>query len=97
MTTLFVVILTYVAPIEEIDAAGADHVAWLRRGYEEGIFLTSGRRIPRTGGIIIAKGASVDAIADRLRDDPFQKLGLATAEVIPFEPNMSADAMKAIL
>jgi len=97
MPTLFVVILTYVRPLEEIDAAGADHVAWLRRGYEEGVFLTSGRRIPRTGGIIIAKGTSAEAIAERLRHDPFQERGLATAEVFPFEPNMSSEAMKAII
>jgi uncharacterized protein YciI len=48
MATIFVTVLTYVGPIEDIDAAGADHVAWLKRGYDDGVFLASGRRIPRT-------------------------------------------------
>ena len=62
MTTLFVVVLTYIRPLEEVDAAGPAHVAWLRRGYDRGVFLVSGRRVPRTGGVIIAKAASLPEV-----------------------------------
>lgn len=98
MTTapkLFVTILTYVAPIEQIDAAGAEHVAWLQRGYDYGIFLASGRRVPRTGGIILARAASIDQVEAWMRQDPYQARGLATAEIYPFEGNMMSEAMRA--
>jgi uncharacterized protein YciI len=91
---LFVVVLTYVAPIEQIDAAGAEHVSWLKRGYDGGVFLVSGRRVPRTGGIILVKAASPKEVEEWMRQDPFQTRGLATAEIYPFEGNMMSDAMK---
>ncbi len=95
--TLFVVILTYVAPLEQINASGADHVAWLQRGYDEGVLLASGRQVPRTGGVILAKGASLAEVEARMREDPFQQRGLATARIIAFEPVMLSDAMRAAL
>jgi uncharacterized protein YciI len=55
MSTVYIVILTYIKPLDEIDAAIPAHVEWLKKGYAEGIFLASGRRIPRNGGVILAK------------------------------------------
>lgn len=49
--TLFIIILTYVVPLEQVDAAIPEHVRWLRQGFGQGIFLATGRRLPRTGGI----------------------------------------------
>ncbi|WP_127077981.1 YciI family protein [Rhodomicrobium lacus] len=97
MTTIYVAILTYVRPVEEIDAQMQAHVAWLRKGYEDGAFLASGRRVPRTGGVILAKGDSLEEVEARLNEDPFQRLGLATVEIIPFQASMAAEAFKAIL
>ncbi|MEG5897315.1 hypothetical protein UXO98_23760, partial [Enterobacter chengduensis] len=64
---------------------------WLKKGYSEGIFLASGRRIPRNGGVILAKSENLASLEERLREDPFQRLKLATAEIIPFEPSMKAE------
>lgn len=51
---VYIVILTYIKPLEEIDAAIPAQVEWLKKGHAEGIFLASGRRIPRKGGVILA-------------------------------------------
>jgi uncharacterized protein YciI len=53
---VFVLLLSYVKPLEEVDALMREHVAWLRRHYDAGRFVASGRRIPRTGGVILARG-----------------------------------------
>lgn len=97
MSAIYVAVLTYVRPLEEIDAQLPAHVDWLKRGYADGVFLASGRRIPRTGGVILARGESREAIEARLREDPFQRLGLAELELIPFEPSMTADALAGLL
>lgn len=94
---LFVIVLTYVAPIDQIDAAGKEHVAWLQRGYDQGVFLASGRRLPRTGGIILASAASIEEVEAWMHLDPFQSRGMATAEIFPFEANMASEAMKTAL
>jgi uncharacterized protein YciI len=93
MSTVYIVILTYIKPLEEIDAAIHAHVEWLKRGIQR-IFLASGRRIPRNGGVILAKCESLASLEERLREDPFQALKLATVEIIPFEPSMKTELLE---
>ena len=70
---MFVVTLTYVKPLAEIDALIPAHIAWLERQYAAGHFLASGRRVPRVGGVILAQGVSRDALEAMLAEDPFHK------------------------
>ena len=93
MSTVYIVILTYIKPLEEIDAAIPAHVEWLKKGYAEGIFLTSGRRIPRNGGVILAKCESLASLEELLREDPFHRLKPATVEFIPFVPSMKTELL----
>ena len=68
---MYIVNLTYHRPIEEVDSHLEGHVAWLKQHYQEGTFIASGRKNPRTGGVILVKGierARLDAI---LAQDPF--------------------------
>jgi len=93
---LCVIVLRYIVPIEEVDRRMADHVAWLTRGYAEGIFLASGRQVPRIGGIILTRGhkREVEALA---ATDPFVSSGAAAAEVIEFTASMAATGFTALL
>ena len=52
---MFVVSLNYKVPLTEIDRLQAAHIEWLKACYAEGIFVASGPKKPRTGGIIIAQ------------------------------------------
>ena len=63
----------------------------------DGLFLASGRRIPRTGGVILAKCDSRETLQARLSQDPFQQLGLARTEIIPFEASMASPALQSLL
>ena len=50
------------------------------------MFLLWGRRVPRTGGVIVAHGvdrARIDAV---VADDPFVRANAATYEVIEIQP-----------
>lgn len=97
MSTIYVVMLNYVRPLNEIDEQIPAHVEWLKQGYDDGAFLASGRRVPRTGGVILAKSDSIESLNNRLQQDPFQRLGLATAEIVPFEPSLYIDELKGVL
>ncbi|HZR25112.1 MAG TPA: YciI family protein [Vicinamibacterales bacterium] len=90
---MFVIELTYTAPLAAIDAAMKPHVAFLQKHYDAGTFLVSGRKIPRDGGIIIAVGESREQIEALMRDDPFCKRGLAEARVIEFRASQRAPDM----
>ena len=91
---MFVIELLYKAPLAEIDAAMAAHVAFLKKHYAAGNFLVSGRKIPRDGGIIIAAGSSRDAIEAIVREDPFVARGLAEFRVIEFRASQRAKELE---
>lgn len=94
---MFVLLLTYTKPLPDVDALMRRHMAWLNEQYAAGRFLVSGRRIPRTGGVILARGddrAEVEALA---ATDPFVTGGVATVEVIEFRASQTAPGFDALL
>ena len=89
-------LLTYVRPLAAVDALMREHVAWLDEHYAAGRFLVSGRRIPRTGGVILARGddrAEIEALA---ATDPFVAAGVATCEVIRFRASQTAPGLEGL-
>jgi len=51
---MFVVFLNYIKSIEEVESHLEMHVEYLKKQYEKKVFIASGRKIPRTGGVILA-------------------------------------------
>ncbi|WEF35482.1 YciI family protein [Pseudoduganella chitinolytica] len=92
---MFVITLTYEKPTEEIDALLAAHRAFLREQYDNGVFLMSGRMVPRTGGIIIASADSRADIEAIVELDPFKQAGAASYQITEFVPTMTADILAA--
>jgi uncharacterized protein YciI len=78
---MFILSLTYIAPIEDADKHMDAHMAWVREGYEGNFFLASGRKIPRTGGVILARGVRA-VIEEMCAADPFVIHGIAEYEII---------------
>lgn len=68
---MFIVDLNYVAPLPKLDEHMADHVKFLRKYYKRNIFVASGRKVPRTGGIILAIAPSKDEVEMIMQEDPF--------------------------
>lgn len=97
MTTLYVILLTYVRPAEEINAHLEEHRAYLRRAYAESRFIVSGPRVPASGGVILARASSEADARALTQEDPFSQLGLATYEIIPFDALWSSPAFAPLL
>ncbi|MGL6021151.1 MAG: YciI family protein [Gibbsiella quercinecans] len=68
---MYIVNLTYHRPIAEVDALLADHIAWLKKYFQQGTFIASGRKNPRTGGVILVKGVARAQLDTILAEDPF--------------------------
>jgi uncharacterized protein YciI len=94
---VFVLLLTYTRPLDEVDALMRRHMAWLNEGYAAGRFLVSGRRMPRTGGVIVATGDDRDEIEALAATDPFVTGGVATVEVVQFRASQMADGLRSLL
>jgi len=94
---MFIISLRYTAPLEALDARMGEHMKFIRTCYEENLFLTSGRQVPRTGGIIIATGKSKEAIEALMREDPFCKHGLAECTVTEFQNSQTHPLFKKMM
>lgn len=89
--------LTYRKPLEEIERLLPEHICYLDDWYAQGKFLCSGRKNPRTGGVILCTCESRKE-AEYIRDqDPFYKEGAARYEIIEFLPTKMSDGFRALL
>ena len=52
---MFIISLTYKVSLQQIDKELNNHVRYLKAQYAAGNFLASGRKVPRTGGVILSQ------------------------------------------
>lgn len=84
---MFVVLLTYIKPLEQVEKLLAEHIAFLDCHYASGCFIASGRRVPRSGGVILARGENPEQLQAILVQDPFYCEGVARYDLYPFVPS----------
>ncbi len=92
---MFIISLTYTADLAQIEAQLEAHRQFLDRHYQRGTFLFSGRKEPRSGGIIIARAPSRAAIEALIKEDPFHRHGLADYAITEFIPTKTAPNLSA--
>lgn len=94
---MFIINLQYIVPLEMIDEHMGDHVKYLRKYYKKNIFLVSGRKVPRTGGIILALAETRAALDQIISEDPFYVHKLAEFSVTEFLTSQYHPDLKNIL
>ena len=94
---MFIIDLNYIVPLEELDAHMAAHVEYLHEYYEKNIFVASGRKVPRTGGIILAMAGSMEEVEEIIKEDPFHKHKLAEFTITQFSTSKYHPDLKNLL
>lgn len=69
------------------------HNAWIRRGFEDGVFLLTGSLPPKLGGGILAHGISRSDLQARVNEDPFVAHDVVSAEIVELAPSRSDDRL----
>jgi uncharacterized protein YciI len=82
----FVVEITYRVPLARIDETLAAHRAHLQTGYDQGLLLASGPQVPRSGGILLARAPSREALEAFMARDPYRVQGLVDYRLVEFQP-----------
>jgi uncharacterized protein YciI len=93
---MFIVLLKF---SENKSSAGAymdGHSEWLKRGFDDGVFLLSGSIQPGLGGAILAHDISLSVLQDRVNEDPFVAQDVVKAEILEIAPGQT-DARLAFL
>lgn len=94
---MFIINLNYIVPLEELDKQMEAHIKYLKKYYAADVFIMSGRKVPRTGGIIIAQADSVEIVEKIIAEDPFHQHRLAEFEITEFLASQSHPGLKEIL
>ena len=89
---MFIAILTYKKPLEEVDRYLQAHRDFLVEHYAAGDFLASGPQTPRVGGVIMIKAESPAAVDAIIAQDPFNINDIADYRIVEFTPTMFCDS-----
>ncbi len=63
------------------------HKDWIKRGYEDGVFLLTGSLQPGLGGGILAHNTSRAELESRVEADPFVAEKVVEAEILELDPS----------
>ena len=85
---MFIAILTYKKPIEEVDRFLQAHRDYLAEHYAAGDFIVSGPQTPRIGGVIMIKADNREAVDSIIVQNPFNINGIADYQIVEFTPTM---------
>jgi len=94
---MFVINITYKVDLQKVDQFLDEHISFLNDQYALGNFIASGRKVPRTGGIILSTIKSKTDLEQILSQDPFKAHHLADYELIEFVPNKTCDELQFLM
>ncbi|MCW5254185.1 MULTISPECIES: YciI family protein [unclassified Streptomyces] len=92
---MFVLELSYTAPLAAVDAVLEEHVAWLDGLYDQGLVLASGRKEPRDGGVLVVVAPDRARIEEIVAGDPFVTAGVCAYRVTEFVATRTAPELAA--
>jgi uncharacterized protein YciI len=91
---MFVVLLKFSGNKGSAPQFMEGHKTWLRRGFDDGVFLLSGNLQPGLGGGIVAHNTSLPELQSRVSDDPFVAQNVVSAEIIEIAPSMTDERLR---
>lgn len=62
------------------------HNEWIKKGFEDGVFLLVGSLQPNLGGSVIAHNTSLPELQERVNIDPFVVENIVKSEILEITP-----------
>jgi uncharacterized protein YciI len=93
---MVIIELRHKKPLSEVDKFLQEHKSFLDKYYAQGLFIASGPKIPRDGGIILSM-ANKETILKIIAEDPFYRQEISDYNLIEFEVGRHSQAFKEIL
>ncbi|WP_026971107.1 YciI family protein [Aliagarivorans marinus] len=93
---MFVISLDYIVDLERVEPLIDEHLAFLDRYYSQGVFVASGRKEPRTGGVILANKVSRAELEALIKEDPFYREKVADYQITEFLATKVGEGFEAL-
>ncbi len=94
---MFIVLLKFSGDKGRAAAFMDGHKAWVKRGFDDGVFLLSGSLQPGLGGGILAHNTSLAELRARVADDPFVAEKVVAAEILDIAPARADSRLEFLL
>jgi uncharacterized protein YciI len=94
---MFVVLLKFSDNRVEAGRLMDGHRAWIKRGFDDGVFLMVGTLEANQGGGIVAHNTSLVDLQSRVNDDPFVAEDVVRAQILEIVPARVDERLKSIL
>lgn len=91
---MFIVFLKFSSNKAQASQFMEGHKAWVKRGFDDGVFLVVGSLEPDLGGGILAHNTSLTALQSRVADDPFVAKDVVRAEIYELDPSKADERLR---
>jgi len=93
---MFIVLLKFSSNKGQASQFMEGHKEWIKRGFDDGVFLLVGSLQPNLGGGIVAYNTSLSDLQSRVNNDPFVAENVVTAEILEIEPSRVDERLKGL-
>ena len=83
---MFIVLLKFSDNKDQAGPFMEGHNDWIKRGFDDGVFLMVGSLQPNMGGGILAHNTSLQDLQGRVNEDPFVMGNVVSAEILEITP-----------
>jgi uncharacterized protein YciI len=90
---MFIVLLRFSGDRSRAAQLMEGHKAWIKRGFDDGVFVLVGSLRPDPGGGIVAHNTSLPALQSRVKEDPFVAEKLVSAEILEIAPSQADERL----
>jgi uncharacterized protein YciI len=94
---MFIVLLKFSSKKEQASQFMEGHNEWIKRGFDDGIFLLVGGLQPNLGGAIVAHNTSLPDLQTRVNEDPFVAENVVSADVLEITPAKTDERVNFLL
>ncbi|MEM8686733.1 MAG: hypothetical protein AAGF81_05370 [Pseudomonadota bacterium] len=94
---MFVILLKFSENKAEAGTHMDGHNQWLKRGFDDDVFLLAGSITPGLGGAILAHNATSEALQARVSEDPFVAENVVSADILQIAPAKADPRLKFLL
>ncbi len=94
---MFIVLLKFSGNKGQASQFMEGHNEWIRRGFDDGVFLLVGSLQPKLGGGIVAHNTTPSDLRSRVNKDPFVAENVVSAEILEITPSKADEWLKFLL
>ncbi len=94
---MFIVLLNFAGNKGQAGQFMEGHNEWIKRGFDDGVFLLVGSLQPKLGGAIVAHNTTLPDLQGRVNDDPFVAEDVVAAEILEITPAKADDRLTFLL